>query len=189
MNSVTTWVITLGLSVQPPLETTAQLETTPQLEGGVSDNSLSRRGAGASVQNCSRHGNDHDRQRRLGQTRGQRGVPRRAPPCGTGHRVELGRYAVGGGEERILYGQRVDGVVRFLPEEPVVLDPAAGPASTAGVVLVSGSKRTEARGSAAGRRRSRRERSRRRSLEAAWHPRDELPAIVSRCVVVQLAAA
>jgi hypothetical protein len=33
-------------------------------------------------------------------------------PGGTGHRVELGRYAVGGGEERILYGQRVDGVVR-----------------------------------------------------------------------------
>jgi hypothetical protein len=34
-------------------------------------------------------------------------------PCGrTGHRVELARYAVGDGEERILFGQRVDGVVR-----------------------------------------------------------------------------
>ena len=33
--------------------------------------------------------------------------------CGrTGHRVELARYTVGGGEERVLYGQRVDGVVR-----------------------------------------------------------------------------
>ena len=33
--------------------------------------------------------------------------------CGrTGHRVELARYTVGGGEERILFGQRVDGVVR-----------------------------------------------------------------------------
>ena len=30
----------------------------------------------------------------------------------TGHRVELARYTVGGGEERVLYGQRVDGVVR-----------------------------------------------------------------------------
>jgi hypothetical protein len=30
----------------------------------------------------------------------------------TGLRVELGRYTVGGGEERILFGQRVDGVVR-----------------------------------------------------------------------------
>jgi hypothetical protein len=47
--------------------------------------------------------------------------------CGrTGHRVELARYTVAGGEDRILYGQRVDGVVRFLPEEPVVLDSASG---------------------------------------------------------------
>jgi len=30
----------------------------------------------------------------------------------TGHRVELARYTVAGGGERILYGQRVDGVVR-----------------------------------------------------------------------------
>lgn len=33
--------------------------------------------------------------------------------CGhTGHRVDLARYMVGDGEERVLYGQRVDGVVR-----------------------------------------------------------------------------
>jgi hypothetical protein len=33
--------------------------------------------------------------------------------CGrTGHRVELARYTVGGGEKRIVFGQRVDGVVR-----------------------------------------------------------------------------
>ena len=33
--------------------------------------------------------------------------------CGrTGHRVELARYTVRGGDERILFGQRVDGVVR-----------------------------------------------------------------------------
>jgi hypothetical protein len=33
--------------------------------------------------------------------------------CGrTGHRVELARYTVRGGDERILVGQRVDGVVR-----------------------------------------------------------------------------
>jgi hypothetical protein len=33
--------------------------------------------------------------------------------CGrTGHRVELARYTVGGREQRILSGQRVDGVVR-----------------------------------------------------------------------------
>ncbi|MDQ1459109.1 MAG: hypothetical protein QOI08_593 [Actinomycetota bacterium] len=31
----------------------------------------------------------------------------------TGHRVELARYQVANGEERILYGQRVDGVVRI----------------------------------------------------------------------------
>ena len=37
-----------------------------------------------------------------------------------GERVELGRYRVPAGE-RILYGQRVDGVVRFLPREGVVL--------------------------------------------------------------------
>lgn len=30
----------------------------------------------------------------------------------TGRRVELARYIVGDGEERILFGQRVDGVVR-----------------------------------------------------------------------------
>jgi hypothetical protein len=30
----------------------------------------------------------------------------------TGHRVELARYTVASGDERIVYGQRVDGVVR-----------------------------------------------------------------------------
>ncbi len=30
----------------------------------------------------------------------------------TGQRVELGRYTVASGDQRILYGQRVDGVVR-----------------------------------------------------------------------------
>jgi hypothetical protein len=39
----------------------------------------------------------------------------------TGHRVELARYQVARGEERILYGQRVDGVVRFLPGKRDVL--------------------------------------------------------------------
>ena len=38
-----------------------------------------------------------------------------------GQRTELARYTVAGGE-RVLYGQRVDGVVRFLPGDPVVLD-------------------------------------------------------------------
>lgn len=38
-----------------------------------------------------------------------------------GERVELARYTVSTGE-RVIYGQRVDGVVRFLPDEPVVLD-------------------------------------------------------------------
>jgi hypothetical protein len=38
----------------------------------------------------------------------------------TGHRTELGRYTVAEGE-RILYGQRIDGIVRFLPRERVVL--------------------------------------------------------------------
>jgi hypothetical protein len=39
-------------------------------------------------------------------------------------RVELARYTAPAGN-RILYGQRIDGVVRFLPDEPVVLDGAA----------------------------------------------------------------
>jgi hypothetical protein len=37
-----------------------------------------------------------------------------------GERTELGRYTVPAGE-RVLYGQRVDGRVRFLPGNPVVL--------------------------------------------------------------------
>lgn len=37
-----------------------------------------------------------------------------------GERVELGRYTVAAGE-RVIYGQRVDGVVRFQPGESVVL--------------------------------------------------------------------
>jgi len=37
-----------------------------------------------------------------------------------GERVELGRYRIPDGE-RIVYGQRVDGVVRFLPTDGVVL--------------------------------------------------------------------
>jgi hypothetical protein len=43
-----------------------------------------------------------------------------------GERVELGRYAVPAGE-RVIYRQRVAGVVRFLPEEPVALDQSSGP--------------------------------------------------------------
>jgi hypothetical protein len=39
-----------------------------------------------------------------------------------GERVELRRYVLRGGE-RFLYGQRVDGAVRFLPRKPVVLAP------------------------------------------------------------------
>lgn len=39
----------------------------------------------------------------------------------TGHRVELARYTTGDGGERVLYGQRVDGVVR------VTDVPASGP--------------------------------------------------------------
>lgn len=38
-----------------------------------------------------------------------------------GERVELGRYRVPEGE-RIIYGQRVDGVVRFLPGSDGVVD-------------------------------------------------------------------
>ena len=38
-----------------------------------------------------------------------------------GERVELGRYTAASVGERIVYGQRVDGVVRFLPTDGVVL--------------------------------------------------------------------
>ena len=69
--------------------------------------------------------------------------------CGrTGHRVELARYTVGGGEERILFGQRVDGVVRFLPEDPVVLDSASG-LSEGGGCCARGSQQGDARSNAA----------------------------------------
>ena len=37
-----------------------------------------------------------------------------------GERIELARYSVPVGE-RVLYGQRVNGVVRFLPDDLVVL--------------------------------------------------------------------
>jgi hypothetical protein len=36
-----------------------------------------------------------------------------------GERVELARYTISAGE-RVIYGQRIDGVVLFLPGEPVV---------------------------------------------------------------------
>jgi hypothetical protein len=38
-----------------------------------------------------------------------------------GERVELARYSLLDGTERVLHGQRVLGVVRFLPERRVVL--------------------------------------------------------------------
>jgi len=44
-----------------------------------------------------------------------------------GERVELGRYTVAVAGERILYGQRVNGVVRFLPGSLVVLVGSLGP--------------------------------------------------------------
>jgi flavin-dependent dehydrogenase len=47
--------------------------------------------------------------------------------CGrTGHRVELARYTISAGE-RVIYGQRVNGVVRFLPRDPVVVVASLGP--------------------------------------------------------------
>lgn len=53
-----------------------------------------------------------------------RPAPKRTTPV-VGKRTELARYTVEG--ERVVYGQRVDGVVRFQPEEQVVLDPSSGP--------------------------------------------------------------
>ncbi|MBV9334306.1 MAG: hypothetical protein JO243_00305 [Solirubrobacterales bacterium] len=37
-----------------------------------------------------------------------------------GERIDLGRYRTAAGVERVLYGQRVAAVVRFLPGEAVV---------------------------------------------------------------------
>jgi hypothetical protein len=54
-----------------------------------------------------------------------------------GQRVELARYSIPAGE-RVLHGQRINGVVRFLPGEPGVLVWARTPARTAPVVLVAG---------------------------------------------------
>ena len=53
--------------------------------------------------------------------------PRRhARRLSSGNATELARYTVAEGE-RILYGQRVDGVVRFLPGNLVVLVGSLGP--------------------------------------------------------------
>jgi hypothetical protein len=43
------------------------------------------------------------------------------PAPAVGKRTELARYRTPA-DERVLYGQRVNGVVRFLPDQPVVLD-------------------------------------------------------------------
>ncbi len=40
-----------------------------------------------------------------------------------GERRELGRYATPADGQRALYGQRINGSVRFLPDQPVVLEP------------------------------------------------------------------
>jgi hypothetical protein len=50
-------------------------------------------------------------------------TPRRRRAPVVGKRTELARYTVAEGE-RILYGQRIDGSVRFLPGEQVALVPA-----------------------------------------------------------------
>jgi len=53
-------------------------------------------------------------------------------PGRTGVRTELARYTLPTTGERVIYGQRVDGRVRFLPEEPVVLDSALGSSEDSG---------------------------------------------------------
>lgn len=45
-----------------------------------------------------------------------------------GERAELGRYRTDAGVARVLYGQRVGNVVRFLPGNFVVLVSSLGPA-------------------------------------------------------------
>src|SRR5450755_4517257 len=52
--------------------------------------------------------------------------PTRSTGRVVGPRAELARYTLPDGEQRVLYGQRVNGVVRFLPEEPVVVDSSLG---------------------------------------------------------------
>jgi hypothetical protein len=54
-----------------------------------------------------------------------RPAPKRTPPV-VGKRTELARYTVAEGE-RIVYGQRIDGVVRFLPGLSGVLAQPPGP--------------------------------------------------------------
>jgi hypothetical protein len=53
-------------------------------------------------------------------------VPRRRRAPVVGKRTELARYTVAEGE-RIPYGQRIDGIVRFLPGNVVVLVGPLGP--------------------------------------------------------------
>jgi hypothetical protein len=62
-----------------------------------------------------------------------------------GERRELGRYSTPTDGERVLYGQRVKGVVRFLSDDLVVLVPGRARARTAVVVLAVVSQEEDAR--------------------------------------------
>jgi hypothetical protein len=87
-----------------------------QIAAGPANNSTAVR-----VDEISGHGSTatwaHNRDRKPA------GPPKPAPKCKTpevGPRTELARYTIAG-QARIVFGQRVDGVVRFLPGDLVVL--------------------------------------------------------------------
>ncbi len=49
-----------------------------------------------------------------------------------GERRELGRYSTPADGERVLFGQRINGSVRFLPDQPVVLEPPSSDSEDGG---------------------------------------------------------
>ena len=73
-----------------------------------------------------------------------------------GPRIELARYTLPSGEQRILYGQRVDGVVRFLPAI-LSFSMGCGPTSTTTCVVLVDARRRGGRAYAVRRKRPRTE--------------------------------
>lgn len=94
-----------------------QLATGPADTTRVRDDEISGRGS-----NCHWSHNRHPEP----QPTSDHPAPKRTTPV-VGKRTELARYTVAEGE-RVVYGQRVDGVVRFLPGNLVVLVGSLGPA-------------------------------------------------------------
>jgi hypothetical protein len=95
-----------------------QIATGPQDAARVRDDEISGHGSSATW--------THNREREPPSVEDPGATtPRRRRAPIVGKRTKPARYTVADGDP-ILYGQRIDGIVRFLPEEHVVLDSALG---------------------------------------------------------------